>query len=511
MKRLFLLLGASLIAIAGLIALSGAVSPTIAQEEAEDVAVTWQDHSTYEELQGPFPDGPSVTTACLTCHTDAATEIHATAHWTWLQTNPLNGQEIGKRNIINNFCVAVESNEARCTSCHVGYGMTDADTFDFANESLVDCVVCHDTTGTYKKLPTGAGNPVTEAMVEGTETGSIVVNGKDFFPIDLVNVAQNVGPTSRETCGSCHFYGGGGDAVKHGDLDSTLKNPSYELDIHMSPDGANFTCATCHDNGDHNIGGSLIALNARDVLGIDVPGMTDGSRTTCESCHGVDAHDFGDSDDMDDDLNMHVDFIACQTCHIPEFARGQSTKMTWDWSTAGDTSAGEKGVVMGEGGKPIYDAKKGDFTWESDVVPTYLWFNGEMVYYELGDEVNLDGVTSINMPQGSSSDRDARLWPFKVFTGVQPYDSVNNTLVIPHLFPKGKDDADAYWKSWDWARAIQYGMDYAGVEYSGEYGFTETEMYWPITHMVAPARDALQCEDCHDGGERMLNVEGVEP
>ena len=34
-------------------------------------------------------------------------------------------------------------------------------------------------------------------------------------------------------------------------------------------------------------------------------------------------------------------------------------------------------------------------------------------------------------------------------------------------------------------------------EYSGEYGFAETVMYWPINHMVAPKDKALSCEDCH--------------
>ena len=38
------------------------------------------------------------------------------------------------------------------------------------------------------------------------------------------------------------------------------------------------------------------------------------------------------------------------------------------------------------------------------------------------------------------------------------------------------------------------------MEYSGEYGFAPTTMFWPITHMVAPAQNALGCTDCHEGG-----------
>jgi hypothetical protein len=45
-------------------------------------------------------------------------------------------------------------------------------------------------------------------------------------------------------------------------------------------------------------------------------------------------------------------------------------------------------------------------------------------------------------------------------------------------------------------------MAYTGAPYSGSYGFIETEMYWPITHMVAPASESLTCQGCHveEGG-----------
>jgi len=81
-------------------------------------------------------------------------------------------------------------------------------------------------------------------------------SGKKVKPVDLTKVAQNVGKTSRETCGACHFYGGGGDGVKHGDMDSSLKMPGRYLDVHMDAKGLNFSCATCHATQGHNIPGS---------------------------------------------------------------------------------------------------------------------------------------------------------------------------------------------------------------------------------------------------------------
>ncbi len=40
-------------------------------------------------------------------------------------------------------------------------------------------------------------------------------------------------------------------------------------------------------------------------------------------------------------------------------------------------------------------------------------------------------------------------------------------------------------------------------------GFVETEMSWPITHMVAPKEDALKCEQCHTKVGRLAGIEGV--
>jgi len=33
-------------------------------------------------------------------------------------------------------------------------------------------------------------------------------------------------------------------------------------------------------------------------------------------------------------------------------------------------------------------------------------------------------------------------------------------------------------------------------------------MYWPITHMVAPSDDALNCEECHAKEGRLANLAG---
>ncbi len=81
---------------------------------------TTADHSKFKELQQEFQSGAEVTKACLSCHTEASKQIHQTLHWKWEVTNPATGQELGKRNVINNFCTSAPSNYKACASCHIG-------------------------------------------------------------------------------------------------------------------------------------------------------------------------------------------------------------------------------------------------------------------------------------------------------------------------------------------------------------------------------------------------------
>lgn len=478
---------------AGMLATGGAQA---AEEPIKPLQST-ADHTKFKELEGPFASGPEVTKACLSCHTEAALQIHDTKHWKWSVVNPETGQELGKRNVINNFCGSVVSNEERCTSCHIGYGWED-ENFDFAAQENVDCLVCHDQTAKYRKFPAGAGHPA----YEPTEWPG--GSGKFIQPIDLAEVAQNVGPTSRRNCGTCHFLGGGGNAVKHGDLDMSLLNPGKYLDVHMSPERLDFTCSTCHGAENHQVQGSRYTTTAKDTFGIDVPGRTDGSLATCESCHGPTPH----PDSANQKLNDHTDVLACQTCHIPEFARGGfATKTWWDWSTAGELDDKGKPIKRyDERGLEIYSGMKGDFDWGDFVTPEYRWFDGTVDYTLFGDKVTGDDVVEINKYGGAPGEEDSRIWPFKIMRGKQAFDKGLETLAVVHTF--GKDDS-AFWRNYDWDKAVEAGMKAVGSEYSGELGFVETEMAWPISHMTAPKEDAVECEACHSSDSRLKDVPGL--
>jgi octaheme c-type cytochrome (tetrathionate reductase family) len=480
---------------------ASAAQGTAAATEEQPVAKkgSTADHSKFKELEKTFATGPEVTKACLECHTEAAKQVQKTKHWTWEYLNPVTEQKLGKKNVINNFCTSISTNQTFCSACHVGYGWSD-DSFDFTAEANVDCLVCHDTTGEYKKIPGLSGHPNYERMEWPPHSG------KFREPVDLKKVAQNVGKTSRATCGACHFYGGGGNAVKHGDLDNSLQNPLRYLDIHMDAKGLNFSCGKCHLSDSHEVSGSRYAPTAADDKGVLMRGKADGRNpTTCVACHGNTPHEGNNF--VTAKLNSHTDKIACQTCHIPEFARGNvSTKMTWDWSTAGKLDEeGHPIKQMASDGQVSYDSKKGHFTFDRYVIPEYVWFNGNIKYTLFGEKVTEDKV-KINDFQGSADDPNSRIWPVKVFRGKQPYDTGNETLAVFHT--AGKDDS-AYWGNFDWDKALKVGMQSQGMNYSGDMTFVETEMSWPITHMVAPKEDALSCQQCHKENGRLAAITDI--
>ncbi len=410
------------------------------------------DHKNLFDDLGELTTGPEVTVACLTCHEDSADQVMHTAHWKW-ESEPVEveGREglftTGKKKSINNFCIGVQGNWASCTSCHIGYGWEDEE-FDFGDESKIDCLACHDNSGTYVK-----GN------------AGIPVDG-----VDLLAAAKSVAVPTRQNCGGCHFRGGGGNAVKHGDLDESLYYPTEGIDVHMGR--YNFQCVDCHQTTDHVIGGRSTSVS-----------LDNENQIACTDCHNPKLHG-------DDRINAHTDTLACQTCHVPEIAVKQATKTHWDWSQAGDDSREES--------THHYLKIKGEFIYEKNLQPEYRWSNGLADRYLRGDKINTDGITALNAPRGDIRDPDARIWPFKIHRAKQPYDTEYNYLLQPVTSGEG-----GFWKEFKWDQAFRLGEEINGRPYSGHYDFAETTMFWPSTHMVATKDRALQCQACHSENGRM--------
>ncbi len=441
------------------------------KQEYSVIPVSPVDHSKLQDLQKEFTSPQEVTEACNSCHTERHREVMNSAHWNWERVSYVEGRGVvaaGKKNVLNNFCLGAQSNELACAACHIGFGMTD-DHFDYNNAKNVDCMVCHDNSEEYLKGASMAGYPDRK--------------------VNLTKVAQSVGNPKRINCGSCHFYSGGGNNVKHGDLEEAQLSCDRNLDVHMASNGMNMTCVACHSAENHQIKGKLYSVSSVNV-----------NRAACEDCHTGTPH-------FDELLNRHNAKVSCQACHIPTYAKANPTKMEWNWSEAGKLRNGEPYREFNSDSTREYLSLKGSFLWAKNVKPDYLWFNGTADHYLLGDTIR-EVPVKMNTLFGSHDDRDSRIFPVKINTGDQIYDKVYKTLIQPKLFSLNKGDS-AYWKDFDWNTASAAGMKRVALPYSGEYDFVETIMYWPINHMVAPKEESVGCAECHTRHNgRLQNLAG---
>lgn len=422
------------------------------------------DHSKHEALQKEFTNAHEITQACLSCHNLRGDELMHSVHFLWERKAFIPGRGVtylGKKNLPNNFCTGIFSNEGTCNRCHAGYGWED-NTFDFKNPYNIDCLICHDNTGTYEKARELAGYPV------------MGPDGPDYKAI-----LGSVGLPKNENCGYCHFHGGGGNNVKHGDLEMALLTTSREVDAHMGVDGSHLNCIDCHQAPNHKMTGRYYSVSSENT-----------QRVYCETCHTATPHN-------QSKLNEHTVKVACQTCHIPEYAKVNATKMFWDWSTATHVRQGKPYEILDSLGNEIYLSIKGSFEWKRNVQPEYVWFNGTADHHLFTDKIeDPSRPLKMNTLMGSYDDPGAKVIPVKVHRGRQPYDPVLKNLVQIKLWDKNTGQG-ALWIDLNWPRAIEAGMRNAGLPYSGKYDFISTEMYLPVNHMVSLKEEALSCKSCH--------------
>jgi octaheme c-type cytochrome (tetrathionate reductase family) len=478
-----------------------------------------------------FASGPEVTAACLGCHADEGQAVLASVHFRWEGPAPKLGDgtgTFGKATSINNFCVSVPSNEGRCVQCHAGYstppaaGVPAVIAYETSEPGRVDCLICHaDLSKGYMKAPTGFGaaavNPAPFAGATPPSLGDM-----------LASSARSVGRPSRDNCGFCHFYAGGGDDVKMGDLGSPLADPTPETDVHMGGTQA-MACVECHSAPNHQMGGS----------GVSVP-VHEADAQGCESCHGATPH-------ANQTFNGHAGAIACQTCHIPEFSRQVETKMTWNWNHAGykncaypgapaelvaACNAGVARIANPDGeGFLEYNWQKGSFVKQGDVVPAYRWYDGRAAHLSMQDGFTAAGTeadpVTIAGPVATSADATAKIYPFKEMLGQQPARTDGSHLITPHLFgvngfwgnratgePVVPATVTAEQLTAIWTEVLEAGAKAAGqlpqdgTLAADQWKWVHTRMYMNLNHEIAPKAMALgssatgSCNACHFGATR---------
>lgn len=504
------------------------------------------DHSRFDELAGPFSNAAEVNQACLECHNTGSEQLHGTVHyeWTWppkpLRTpeNPSaellaffgsleaeDAEPLGMRHVSNAFLLSTPANLDACTSCHIaGTRFEDPAMFDGSGGAMapVDCLTCHEPTGQWTLANFHEGGAACSMCHDER------LRGDTPEVEDFTAAAQSVGPSTRASCGSCHFDADGGLGVKHGDLNPDLLEPAATLDVHMAaaPDGAGFTCSTCHTTTEHAIAGSRYSGGPGD--GPERPALA-GAAASCQGCHSATPHGAVASGAR---LDRHIDRVACETCHIPAIARGETaTRVLWDWSTVGTLGRDRRPMVQKDkDGRITYATEKGNLVEMGDLRPTLIWSNGQLNLSRPGDILPADpadetaalgetdaledldaieaafaGAPWLAAFEGDPADSDSRIAPVKVMHSVVPVDAGDRRLAAVKFSGRS---GEALWNRFDWEKAVEAGMESADVPFGGEVAFARVRQMIPVNHMVAPAEQAVECQSCHAADGLLADLPG---
>ncbi|MFI4912155.1 MAG: hypothetical protein ACIAQZ_10865 [Sedimentisphaeraceae bacterium JB056] len=282
--------------------------------------------------------------------------------------------------------------------------------------------------------------------------------------IDIVQAAQTVHTPTRATCLRCHAYAAGTDCGKRGDLGSASVSPPLWADVHMSEQGQNFNCQQCHTSTNHHVLGRGLDLRPNDV----------NERLTCTSggCHSETPH-------SNTRLDQHTGRIACQSCHIPSFAKLDSTEMERDW----ESPVWNPGLFGGQGGYVPEDIR------EMFVVPTYKWYDGTSRVYAVGEvaQLNPAGQYEFGAPNGWVNTPGAKIHPMKEHFSNSAI--LGNGVFVPHA-------TSTYFLTGDFALAVEEGKQLSGM--TGTWSLVPVHTYQTINHTVEPTYNALSCGDCHE-------------
>ncbi len=432
-------------------------------------------------------DGPST---CIACHQVEADEMLGSLHMQWSGATPALSNSSGERkgkavDGINTFCTYALSSKGACYSCHV---RADGNAPHPPEVTDIDCLMCHNDVY-QRKFVTDPDAGVTITDVHGNQKtyvfGQVDALGNytsmpDYAKMPagttMLSLAKNVHKPTRKSCLRCHAKAGGGDWTKRGDMGLSTVNPTVEEDVHMSPDGADLTCAACHVTGNkHTIGGRGIDLR-----------ITESSEPTCQGCHSQEPHD-------DSTLNRHArGQVGCQVCHIRSFAKGGSTEMARDWLVPTWNPV----FCSGQGGYV------GEEIRESFVLPEYVWFDGTSSVYNVGDTISVgqDGVYHMAVANGQAFDGKSVIVPIKRHRSNMALHESGKIIppAIMWMFMTG-----------DFDLAITKGMEEQGM--TGTYTMVDTDAEMLITHGVEPKENAPACNECHDYSGQTSDGSGMIP
>lgn len=485
------------------------LSPVTFPQSDEERRIEEMHASVFKQLGGY--KGPE---ACYACHQDAYHEVSSSYHVHQgritkdgnIAHDPKDAVDIGMYNrwyaLSNTDRVKTPEHQWRlmesvyCAQCHPGGGVVKPYGMD------VDCLICHQVSG-YKggkgvgKTPAGLdsegyviqsnGARMAELMMAGAKAGG------DLAKLDLSGIAAKamegvelrVGKPTPDNCNFCHWKSDSKRGTHYGLLDGE------STDVHFS---LGMRCQECHITTKHQIGKGKVVDNA---------GSPDlrGTMKRCTDCHGEAPHTGDDAYD----LNMHLEAIACETCHVPETSPG--TKSV-NWLIGMDMPGMMKlykwmmpiaklfGMASPEKMTEQMDEMIGCYKTKNlaDFEPTYAWYNRDTI------------CTRIPHPSGSIDDPGSRIAPFNVIE-IALYDDGTTPEVVenpdgPALgYPVPRTYVARAGGKGKRNTTLEEMRTYDGGRYPNAI-VRHTRQYFNIYHNIAPAEEALQCSACHtpEGG-----------
>lgn len=434
-------------------------------------------HASIMEYTGPE--------TCINCHESEAQEIHGSVHYqqTGMTPNVTNiaGTAGKAEDAFNTYCGSIKTSPYfTCAGCHVGNGLPPEPEMTTEQLNNIDCMMCHQDE--YLRIGAPPYEDVTVVGADGEDTIIQIPVAETFrfipdeagMSISILEAARTVHPTTRASCLRCHAGASGSDGGKRGDISFVNVDPPITSDIHMSSQGENLTCSDCHSASDHLFKGRGLDLRPNDIK----------DQLTCAECHTDEPHE-DYSATAAKSLDRHATKVACQTCHIPEFAKDISTEVGRDWTHThfSEVACGGRGGWLPEEIR------------ESNVTPTYRWFDGTSEVYILGQipDENADGEKIFGIAHGDVDSTDAKIYPMKEHRSIAAQHDATG-LMIPHstytFFTQNSFDL-----------AVRDGMEQEGME--GSYSLVDVHTYQTINHGVESEDNALGCGECHGADSRM--------
>lgn len=408
---------------------------------------------------------------CLPCHEAEAREVHASVHYQWQgpapsmsHGPPRQGKLAGAQ---DSYAGPILGNWDACGACHIGLGRMPEDDGapSLAQLAEIDCLVCHQAG--YRRLRRkGRYVPDTQAM-----------------GMSLDDAVRRVHRPQRANCLACHAMAHGGDGVKRGDLaQAQARTFDREFDVHMALEAGNLRCQDCHGVERHRFAGQ-----GTDLRPTDRP-----HAISCAACHRL--RDTAEGHAIPA-INRHVARVACQTCHVPLYAReafdtpeSEATEIHRSWRDTADLDP------------PFRPAG----TQANNLVPRYRFWNRLSTNGLLRDSVSMDPATGAypsSRPQGAVGDPPgaSKLYPFKYHTTELPRLPRSGELVAP--------DTRVFAATGDGEAAAAAGVVNMGHPPGEPYRWVSTDAFQLLNHQVAPAYRVLGCGDCHGNPARM-NLQG---